>query len=209
VAGALRELPKHEDESIPVLIQKLWYGMLAGWSVAGVLAVAICMLVRQPAPPPYAFVANIKGEPIAKLQPIISIGAIPDQVIEWELSEYITAAFAVSPIWDEEQERLAKLRAMTAGQAGHALAAWYKAGNDPLKVSATAWQDVHNVRVLKGPATNEFEATWSTERHPLNDSSATTIHWKASIGTATVKRSVNNTLGIGVQYFDFSQEESQ
>jgi type IV secretory pathway TrbF-like protein len=207
MAAVLKAVPQHEDELVAYQNQKLWYGMLAGWGVAAIATIVIGFLVWRPPLPPYVFVTNLQGEPIAKLQPLLSARAMPDQFVEWELAEYIRAAFSVSPMWNEEQERMARLKAMTTGQAAHALASWYRDGNDPLKVVASAWQDVQHVQVLKGTGTNEYQASWSTTRHSLSDESITATKWKATIGIMVVKPGSNNELGLGVNYLDFSEED--
>ena len=104
MAAALKPVPKHEDELLAYQNQKLWHAMLLGWGMAAIAVVVIGFLVWRPPPPPYVFVTNSKGEPIAKLQPLLTAKAIPDELIEWELDEYVRAAFSVSPMWDEEQE---------------------------------------------------------------------------------------------------------
>ncbi len=208
MAAALNPVPKHEDELVAFQNQKLWFGMLAGWGVAALAVAVIGILVWRPPPPPYVFPTNSKGEPIAKLHPLLHAKTMPEQFVEWELGEYIRAAFSVSPMWDEEQERRATLKAMTTGQAAHALAEWYRDGNDPLKVIASGWQDVQHVQVLKGTGANEYEASWSTTRHPNGDGEPVTVtNWKATIGTIAVKPSPDNELGLGVNYLDFSQEQ--
>jgi type IV secretory pathway TrbF-like protein len=209
MAALLKPVPKHEDELVMFQNQKLWYGNLAGWGVSGIEAIVIGMLVWAliwMRPAPYIFVTNSNGQPIARLQPLLSARAMPEEFVEWELGEFIKAAFSVSPIWDEEQERMDTLKAMATGQAAHALASWYRDGNDPQKVIASAWQDASQVQVLKGTGENEYEASWITTRHSLNDQTATTTNWKATIGIMAVKPSPNNGLGLGVDYFDFSEE---
>ena len=207
MAAALKPVPKHEDELLAYQNQKLWHAMLLGWGMAAIAVVVIGFLVWRPPPPPYVFVTNSKGEPIAKLQPLLTAKAIPDELIEWELDEYVRAAFSVSPMWDEEQERMTTLKAMTTGQAAHALASWYRDGNDPLKIIASAWQDVQHIQVLKGTGANEYEASWTTTRHSLSDQSVTWSNWKATIGIIAVKPSPDNELGLAVNYLDFSQAQ--
>jgi VirB8 protein len=201
MAVGLTSIPKHEDDLIACQNYRLWQGMWSGWTVAGVLAIVLGMqsLRTQPL---YVF----RDGAVVKLEPVTRVEELPDVIVRQELKQFIEAAYAVSPVWDEEQERLARLRAMLVGQAATALAVWYKDGNDPLQVEKSAWVAVHDVHIFKGPATNEYDATWTATRHALSDGSTTTTRWKALIGTTTMKKSTVNEFGVGVRYLDPSQE---
>jgi type IV secretory pathway TrbF-like protein len=212
MAVALKNTPMYEDQLVAWHNQRLWWLLLASAGLlAGALGV-IAVLILRPTPPPYVIEVNAKGEPVGALQPVLGTHSISDQTIRWAIGEYIDHAFRVERDFDEEQMVLGKVYAMSTGQAGEALKAYYwsnKHANDPLLNGSKYWQEVKILRTLALPAPDTYQVDFQTTRHNFNDEGTVTANWRATMQIIVGKPTETNPLGLFVTSLDFSPEVQQ
>jgi type IV secretory pathway TrbF-like protein len=211
VATALRNTPIYEDQLVAYHNQRLWRLLIGSGVLNAALIIALCIVTLRPHASPYVIEVNKQGEPLGTLLPFADHQPVTDNIIRWNLGQYIQNAFSVAMNWQANKNTLGQVYAMSTGQASQALTAYYRGNHDannPLMVFTKYWQDVRIVRTLKLPGASSYEVDYVIQRHdhdhPVNPLST---NWRATMSVILGKPTDNNPLGLWVLSLDFQPDE--
>jgi type IV secretory pathway TrbF-like protein len=209
MATPLKHTPAYEDQLTAWHNRRLWYLLCGAGAVIAVLIVVLCIVTLRPRTP-YVIEVDKKGEPLGTVQPFLDLQTIPDNMLRYDLGEYVQQAFGVSRSFDQNKMQLSEVYAMSTGQASQALTAYYRANheaNNPLVINTKCWQGVRIVRVLKLPAPSTYQVDYVLDRHDNNGSfTGVQTNWRATMRIVRAKPTNNNLLGIFVTDLDFEPE---
>lgn len=185
--------PVFHDQMNSVISARLIQITIALAGCLGAVVLAFAWLVTRPAPPPYVFEANNKGEYIAQIRPVRGTESLPDALIQTDITQFIENAFTISSDKDEESDKLRKAHTMVANQAETDLRIWYFGAdqkateNNPIEIGRTSWQEVQDISIIKEPTPNTYFARFTTIRHELNTGgTAAKQAWHMLMKIATV-----------------------
>jgi type IV secretory pathway TrbF-like protein len=163
---------------------------------------------------PWVVEVNGKGEPTASVSLLEGDESLVDTTTRWAISEYIEDAFHVDTQFPAEQTLLAKVYAMSTGQAYDALTAYYHADggvNNPLTANGKYWSAVKAVRTLKLSTKDSYQVDYAVFRFDHHDHEIDPIrtNWRATLHLVHGRPTNNNALGLYVDAMDFQPEEAK
>ena len=210
MAVALKNTPIYEDQLTTWHNQRLWQLLIGSSVLNAVLIVTLCIVTLRPHSAPYVVAVDKQGDPLGTILPFADHQPVTDNVIRWNLGEYIQNAFSVGGSWQVNKDNLSEVYARSTGQASQALTAYYRANHDannPLIADGKYWQDVRIVRTLKLPGASTYQVDYIVMRHNSNNALHTIdANWRATVRVIQGKPTDNNPLGIWISDLDFEPE---
>jgi len=210
MATSLKSTPYYQDQLMAWHNQRIWRLLLGSGALNAVLIVALCIVTLRPHGAPYVVAVSKQGDPLGTILPFADRQPITDNVIRWNLGEYIRDAFSVDMSWQANKDNLSQVYGLSTGQASEALTAYYRGNHDannPLMTDGKYWQIVQVVRTLKLSSPSTYQVDYITERHdhdhPLNPART---NWRATVGVIEGKSTDSNPLGIWISDLDFEPE---
>jgi type IV secretion system protein VirB5 len=174
------------------------------------LAGALVLAVRQPRNRPYVVEVNTKGEPTALAQPLAGNPvATQDVVTKWLLQQFVSNARTVTPDIAQQKEHLFNAYAFVRQQGYDELEAYYhdpQVDRIPFDIAKKSWVQVSNVRVLKLPSPDTYQADWDETRTDYNTTAAQPSNWRATMKVVTDTPSDRNPIGLYITTLDWAEE---
>jgi type IV secretory pathway TrbF-like protein len=210
MALSLKGTPGYEDQLVAWHNQRLWWALIGACVLLGFALADIAIRDFRPAPPPPVLEVNSKGEPLGQVEPLeTAYGSIKDQVTRYAVSTFIGDAFRISPNFDEEKTILARVYAMSSGQAANALTSYYHTEKlaNPLSDGTKVWQAVKVTRTLALPVKDTYQIDYTTSRHTYAyQDPVVTTNWRATLRVVNGQPTPDNQLGLFVTSLDFAPE---
>lgn len=186
---------------------RLWFRFACGLAAITV-ALVTNQIVRswQPPQPPYVLIVDGQGQPVGKVEPIMSVQAIPNALLKAELGDFIHDAFTISRDPDEENLIFDRTQSRVTGAAFTALNNWYqrdKDKHDPRTSGHYAPAEALTQDVLKLEGNSHYQVDYKLIAHSGEDS--TTTNWRATMHVIVGRSKDPNSVGFYIDELDFQQ----
>jgi type IV secretion system protein VirB5 len=174
------------------------------------LALALVAVERQPRNRPYVVEVSGRGEPLALAQPLAGnpVG-VQDAVTKWVIQQFVINARTVTPDIAQQKEHLFDAYAFVEEQGYDELDAYYhdqQVDRNPFDISKKSWVQVSNVRVLKLPTPDTFQADWDETRTDYNSTAAQPSSWRATMKVVSGAATERNPIGLYITMLDWAEE---
>jgi type IV secretion system protein VirB5 len=208
--SAAPKLTHYEDDLIRSHNSLLRAGLYGLFGVNVLLTAALVLVVRQPRNRPYVVEVNTRGEPTALVQPLVGNPvATQDVVTKWLIQQFVINARTVTPDIPQQKEHLFNAYAFVREQGYDELEAYYQdpqADRNPFDIAKKSWVQVSNVRVLKLPIPDTYQADWDETRTDYNTTDAQSSSWRATMKVVTDTPSDRNPIGLYISTLDWAEE---
>jgi type IV secretory pathway TrbF-like protein len=170
----------------------------------------LVLAVHQPRNRPYIVEVNHKGEPTGVVQPLAGDPpAVQEVVTKWAITQFIINARTVTPDMAEQKEHLFNAYAFVKHQGYDELEAYYHNAQDdrnPFDIAKKSWVQISNVRVLKLPPPDTFQADWVEARTDYNNTDTALSSWRATMKIENDSSSDRNPIGLYITALDWAEE---
>jgi type IV secretion system protein TrbF len=208
--SAAPKLTHYEDDLMRSHNSLLRTGIYSLFGANVLLAGALVLVARQPRNRPYVVEVNTKGEPTALAQPLTGNPiATQDAVTKWLIQQFISNARTVTPDIAQQKEHLFNAYAFVRQQGYDELEAYYhdpQVDRIPFDIAKKSWVQVSNVRVLKLPIPDTYQADWDETRTDYNTTAAQPSSWRATMKVATDTPTDRNPIGLYITTLDWAEE---
>ena len=208
--SAAPKLTHYEDDLMRSHNSLLRTGIYSLFGANVLLAGALVLVVRQPRNRPYVVEVNTKGEPTALAQPLAGNPvATQDVVTKWLIQQFVSNARTVTPDIAQQKEHLFNAYAFVRQQGYDELEAYYhdpQVDRIPFDIAKKSWVQVSNVRVLKLPSPDTYQADWDETRTDYNTTAAQPSNWRATMKVVTDIPTDRNPIGLYITTLDWAEE---
>ena len=208
--SAAPKLTHYEDDVMRSHNSLLRTGIYSLFGANVLLAGALVLVVRQPRNRPYVVEVNTKGEPTALAQPLAGNPiATQDVVTKWLIQQFVSNARTVTPDIAQQKEHLFNAYAFVRQQGYDELEAYYhdpQVDRIPFDIAKKSWVQVSNVRVLKLPSPDTYQADWDETRTDYNTTAAQPSNWRATMKVVTDIPTDRNPIGLYITTLDWAEE---
>jgi type IV secretion system protein VirB5 len=170
----------------------------------------LIILLHQPRTRPYVIAVDAKGEPLGLIAPIANSSlALQDTVRRWAIEQFIKNAKTVTPDIAQQKEHLFDAYAFVKAQAHDELDCYYhdpQVDRIPFDIASKSWVQVSDVRVLKLPLPESWQADWTEVRTDFDTTLAQPSHWRATLEVVNGDPTDRNPLGIYIATLDWAEE---
>jgi type IV secretion system protein TrbF len=204
------KLTHYEDDLMRSHNSLLRTGIYSLFGANVLLAGALVLVIRQPRNRPYVVEVNTKGEPTALAQPLAGNPvATQDVVTKWLIQQFVSNARTVTPDIAQQKEHLFNAYAFVRQQGYDELEAYYhdpQVDHIPFDIAKKSWVQVSNVRVLKLPIPDTYQADWDETRTDYNTTAAQPSSWRATMKVVTDIPTDRNPIGLYITTLDWAEE---
>jgi type IV secretion system protein TrbF len=208
--SAAPKLTHYEDDLMRSHNSLLRTGIYSLFGANVLLAGALVLVIRQPRNRPYVVEVNTKGEPTALAQPLAGNPvATQDVVTKWLIQQFVSNARTVTPDIAQQKEHLFNAYAFVRQQGYDELEAYYhdpQVDRIPFDIAKKSWVQVSNVRVLKLPIPDTYQADWDETRTDYNTTGAQPSSWRATMKVVTDIPTDRNPIGLYITTLDWAEE---
>lgn len=208
--SAAPKLTHYEDDLMRSHNSLLRTGIYSLFGANVLLAGALVLVVRQPRNRPYVVEVNTKGEPTALAQPLAGNPvATQDVVTKWLIQQFVSNARTVTPDIAQQKEHLFNAYAFVRQQGYDELEAYYhdpQVDRIPFDIAKKSWVQVSNVRVLKLPSPDTYQADWDETRTDYNTTAAQPSNWRATMKVVIDIPTDRNPIGLYITTLDWAEE---
>lgn len=208
--SAAPKLMHYEDDLVRSHNRLLRAGLYGLFGINVLLAGALVLAVRQPRNRPYVIEVNAKGEPAALAQPLAGNPIATQEVVtKWLIQQFVINARTVTPDIPQQKDHLFNAYAFVRQQGYDALDAYYhdpQADRNPFDIAKKSWVQVSNVRVLKLPLPDTYQADWDETRTDYNTTAAQPSSWRATMKVVTDTPTDRNPIGLYITTLDWAEE---
>ena len=208
--SAAPQLTHFEDELIRSHNRVLRTAVFLVIGISLLLAAALIVAVRQPRSRPYVVEVDGKGEPLALAEPLAGNPAgVQDAVTKWAIQQFVINSRTVTPDIAQQKEHLFEVYAFVQQQGYDELEAYYhdqQVDRNPFDIAKKSWVQVSNVRVLKLPALDTYQADWDETRTDYNTTAGQPSSWRATLKIVTGEPADRNPIGLYITALDWAEE---
>jgi type IV secretory pathway TrbF-like protein len=209
--GVAPRMTHFEDDLVRSHNRTLRRSVYALFSTNILLGGAVVLLARQPHNHPFVIEVDHRGEPVGMVKPLAGTPTTThNAVTKWALQQFIVNARTVTSDIPEQKELLFGAYAFVKTQGYDELEAYYhdaQVDRNPFDVGKKSWVQVSNVRVLKLPTPDTFQATWDETRTDYNTTVAQASSWRATMKVEQAEASDRNPIGLYITTLDWAEEE--
>jgi type IV secretion system protein TrbF len=213
MAGAtISDFVHYEDQLLHKQNQR-WQLLCILLSVSlGLALIALVILAHRPRARPYVIaIDGAKGEPLGLVAPLANDSmAVQDTVTRWAIEQFIKNAKTVTPDIPQQKEHLFDAYAFVKTQAHDELDAYYhdpQSDRIPFDIAKKSWIQVSNIRVLKLPAPDTWQADWTEVRTDYNTTVEQVSRWRATLKLVNDDPTDRNPLGLYISTLDWAEEQ--
>jgi type IV secretory pathway TrbF-like protein len=109
--------PIYHDTLIAWHNQRLWWLLCGAGGIIVALSVILCVIILRPHSAPWVIEVSSKGEPVGAVTPLMGDTPITDNVIRYEIGNYIRTAFFFGTDLGLEKVMLSRAYASSSKQA--------------------------------------------------------------------------------------------
>lgn len=194
-------------DQLPEYQSQRWFRVAIGSTIVTLFLLGIIWyLTHRPRPLPQIYVPSIHGELIGRVQPVQGLADIPDLELRHILDEYITKAFSISPIYEENIQHQRSVADMTAGQATPMMTSFWNA-NNPVALGQKYSQTVEIRSRLKAAEEGVYNYHWKLTRRSLSDDTVTVSYWWGQFQVVHAAPTETDDLGVYVIGFQYGGEQ--
>ena len=208
--GAAPRLTHFEDDLIRSHNRTLRRGIYVLFGANILLGGALVLLARQPRNHPFVIEVDAKGEPVGMVQPLAGNPiTTQDAVTKWAIQQFIVNARTVTPDIQQQKQHLFDAYAFVKTQGYDELETYYhdnRVDRNPFDIAKKSWVQVSNVRVLKLPVPETFQATWVETRTDYNTTVAQPSSWRATMKVEQAEATDRNPIGLYITTLDWAEE---
>jgi type IV secretory pathway TrbF-like protein len=158
--------------------------LLAGAAASLVAALIVIVILVMRGTPQYILEVNSQGDPVGKVEAVMSLQAIPDSELRAELGEFVYQAFTIYENPVQENDVYKNTQARVTGQAAQWLDDYYHRDHDkyhPLLAGNRMWEDAHVIDTLKLPMPHTYQVEYSIEQHWDLDQRVEKSRWRMTL----------------------------